>query len=101
MARIVFDAESDRELRSPQFTNTTQQLEESLMKRLSCLIMLALGCLLAAAPVYAQSELKVTFTVPFSFTAGTAQLPAGSYSITEDDTGHAVIFPARGGKTSA
>ena len=68
------------------------------MKRSYCLIILALAFLLATAPGYAQSETRVTFTAPFTFTAGAVQLPPGSYTISQDDTGHALIFPTRGGR---
>jgi hypothetical protein len=67
------------------------------MKRLYSILILALVCLLAAAPSYAQSELKVKFSVSFPFIAGTAAMPAGSYTITEDVSGHALIYPAKGG----
>ncbi len=67
------------------------------MKRLYSLLILALFCLLATAPSYAQSDLKVKFSVSFPFIAGTASMPAGSYTITEDVSGHAVIYPAQGG----
>ena len=71
------------------------------MKRSYCLVILALAVLLAAAPGYTQSETRVTFTAPFAFTAGAAQLPPGSYTISRDETGHALIFPATGGKSAA
>jgi hypothetical protein len=66
------------------------------MKRPYYLFMLALLCLLAAGPSYAQSSLRVNFQVPFAFMAGTALMPAGAYVITEDESGHALIFPADG-----
>ena len=71
------------------------------MKCSYCLIILVLALLLGASPGYTQSETRVTFTVPFSFTAGTAQLPAGSYNIVQDNTGHALIFPAQGRSSAA
>jgi hypothetical protein len=67
------------------------------MKRSFYLLMLALVCLLAAAPSYAQSDIKVKFSVSFPFLAGAAAMPAGSYTITEDVSGHAMIYPAQGG----
>jgi hypothetical protein len=72
-----------------------------LKKRSCCLVILALALLSAAAPGYTQSETRVTFTTPFTFVAGAAQLPPGSYTISQDDGGHALIFPARGGKSAA
>ncbi len=71
------------------------------MKRSYYLLMLALACLLMAAPSYAQSDVKVTFHTSFSFTAGTAVLPAGEYTITEGESGHALIFRAEGGHSAA
>lgn len=72
------------------------------MKRSYCLIILALACLLTAAPIYAQSETRVTFTAPFTFIAGASQMPAGRYIILQDGFGHATIHPAQpGGKSAA
>ena len=72
------------------------------MKRSYCLIILALACLLSAAPIYAQSEARVTFVAPFSFIAGASQMPAGSYIIMQDGYGHATIHPTQpGGKSAA
>ena len=65
------------------------------MKRSYYLLMIALACLLAA-PSYAQT-VKVTFHVAFAFVAGGAEMPAGAYSITEDENGHALILAAQGG----
>ena len=71
------------------------------MKRSFYLLMLALVCLLAAAPSYAQSDLKVTFSVSFPFTAGAAPMPAGSYTLTTDVSGHGLIYPSQGGRGAA
>jgi hypothetical protein len=68
------------------------------MKRSYYLLMLALVCLLTAAPSYAQRQVKVTFTVSFPFTAGATVMPAGAYAITEDNNGQAMIIPAAGGR---
>jgi hypothetical protein len=70
------------------------------MKRSYCLLMLALVCLLAAAPSYAQSDVKVTFSVSFPFIAGAAAMPAGSYAITQDASGRALIYPSHGGRSA-
>ena len=71
------------------------------MKRLFYLLMLALVSLLAVAPAYAQSDLRVTFTVSFPFTAGAAAMPAGSYTISTDMNGHGLIYPTQGGRSAA
>ena len=71
------------------------------MKRSLYLLILALFCLLAAAPSYSQSDLRVTFTVSFPFNAGAAAMPAGSYTISTDMNGHGLIYPTQGGRTAA
>lgn len=71
------------------------------MKRLYCLFIAALICLIAAAPSYSQSDLRVTFTVAFLFTAGSATMPAGSYAITTDMNGHGLIYSTQGGRSAA
>src|SRR5215469_12156998 len=71
------------------------------MKRSFYLLMLALVCLLAAAAGYAQSDLRVVFTVSFPFTAGAAEMPAGSYMISTDMNGHGLVYPTRGGRSAA
>ena len=71
------------------------------MKRSFYLLMLAMVCLLAAAPSYAQGDLRVTFTVAFPFTAGAAAMPAGSYMISTDMNGHGLIYPTQGGRSAA
>jgi hypothetical protein len=71
------------------------------MKRSFYLLMLALVCLLAAAPGYAQSDLRVVFTVSFPFTAGAAAMPAGSYTISTVMNGHGLIYPTQGGPRAA
>ena len=45
--------------------------------------------LLAGAPA-AQAQDKVVATVPFSFMVGKVQLPAGDYTIAEEDGGNVV-----------
>ena len=41
--------------------------------------------LLSAIPAVAQIENRVTFQAPFAFYAGNAKLPAGSYTVTQQD----------------
>jgi hypothetical protein len=69
------------------------------MKRSYYLLTIALACLFAA-PSYAQT-VKVTFHVAFPFTAGGAEMPAGAYSISEDENGHALILSSQGGHAAA
>src|SRR5262249_2026670 len=73
----------------------------SHMKRSFYLLTLASAYLLAAATSWATSDVRLRFHVSFPFMAGSAALPAGSYTITEDASGHAFIFPAQGGKRAA
>jgi hypothetical protein len=44
-------------------------------------IALAVGGILFALSAFAQFEHKLTTSVPFAFTAGTKQFPAGDYSV--------------------
>jgi hypothetical protein len=46
---------------------------------------LSLLTLLAAAPVFAERPLKAT--IPFDFTVGSKQMPAGEYTVTFDHPG--------------
>lgn len=56
-----------------------------------------LTLMLAAAPaaLRAESNLKVVFTAPFSFIAGSRTLPAGAYQVTESDN-HVLMIQAIG-----
>jgi hypothetical protein len=71
------------------------------MKRSFYLLMLALACLLMAAPTYAQTDMRVSFHASFPFNAGGMQMPAGDYVITADAGGHAYIFPEHSGRRAA
>ena len=42
-------------------------------------------CLLSAIPAMAQLTGTLTFQAPFAFYAGNAKLPAGSYTVTQQD----------------
>lgn len=61
------------------------------MKRMYCVLLFAMICLLPASPSFAQSELKVTFHTSFAFGAGAAVLSAGSYSLNEMGNGTAIL----------
>ncbi len=68
------------------------------MKRLLSLLAPTLFCLfLSAGPSYAQGGVRITFRVSFPFTAGTATMPAGAYTISQDENGHAIIAAENGG----
>jgi hypothetical protein len=53
--------------------------------RIPLLFPLAIGLLLAAAPGFAQADLKAS--VPFGFYAGNNGLPAGTYKLDLDNSG--------------
>jgi len=53
------------------------------MKRALCLAITALAIGLATCPQAQSYNLKLTYRIPFSFTADTAEFPAGEYEVTE------------------
>jgi hypothetical protein len=56
----------------------------------------ALGVSLAGVPAFAGESLRVS--VPFAFTAGKTSLPAGDYTVYEDEDNH--LLTIRGDKGS-
>jgi hypothetical protein len=48
-------------------------------------VLMSTLCLLSAIPAIAQIETKLTFQAPFTFYAGNAKLPAGSYTVTQPE----------------
>ncbi|HEX3877902.1 MAG TPA: hypothetical protein VHW24_13005 [Bryobacteraceae bacterium] len=70
------------------------------MKRSLYLVLLVFVCLLAIAPIHAQSDVRVTFHTSFPFKAGMAEMPAGSYSIMQEESGRMLLHPAAGGRGS-
>lgn len=65
-------------------------------------LMLALLAGIAAVPAMAQTEYRVEFSSPFTFTAGLATLPAGSYTITKQgDTSGIYAISSRTSAASA
>ena len=48
-------------------------------------VLLSMLCLLSAIPAMAQVDNRLTFQAPFAFYAGNAKLPAGSYTVTQQD----------------
>jgi hypothetical protein len=55
-----------------------------------------LGLAVAAFPVFAQSRHHIQVQVPFAFTAGSTEFPAGSYIIDETTTGILSISSSNG-----
>jgi hypothetical protein len=56
----------------------------------------AIGVTTAAVPAFCADPETLRVTVPFAFTAGTASLPAGDYTILEGDSHTVMIRGARG-----
>jgi hypothetical protein len=48
-------------------------------------VLMSMLCLLSAIPAMAQIDNGLTFQAPFTFYAGNAKLPAGSYTVTQPD----------------
>ena len=48
-------------------------------------VLMSMLCLLSAIPAMAQVDNKLTFQAPFAFYAGNAKLPAGGYTVTQQD----------------
>jgi hypothetical protein len=60
-------------------------LKESIMKRILWLIVATFAICLTTLTTYAQSSLKLRFSVPFAFTSGNTVFPAGEYEVTQAD----------------
>jgi len=58
-------------------------------------------CLLAAAataaPAFAEEMGQVKVTIPFAFRAGTVNLPAGEYTVVEENAGGLFLIEGRQG----
>lgn len=48
-------------------------------------VLMSMLCLLSAIPAMAQVDNRMTFQAPFAFYAGNAKLPAGDYTVTQQD----------------
>jgi hypothetical protein len=48
-------------------------------------VLMSILCLLSVIPAMAQINNRLTFQAPFTFYAGNAKLPAGSYTVTQPD----------------
>ena len=66
-------------------------MAKQMIKTLSMLMLLAVVALATAAAVSAQSARRVVATVPFSFTVGDKQMPAGTYSVQPTSTGSGIM----------
>jgi hypothetical protein len=70
-----------------------------LFRKLSVLIGILLT--LAAIPALAQTDNEVTFQAPFAFYAGDVAMPAGSYTLTSDDSTKVLFINGEDGSHSA
>ena len=63
------------------------------MKSLSKVVLsMALTCLVSAIPASAQIINGLDFTTSFPFYVGNAQMPAGSYKVTQSDTDDSILL---------
>ena len=63
------------------------------MKTLKTLLqVIGIGTVLAAAPMFAQSSVRVRMEIPYTFQAGNLQMPPGEYVIKADSNSAALWF---------
>src|SRR6266849_10595001 len=71
----------------------------NLFKKLTMLM--SILCLLSVIPAMAQIDNRLTFQAPFTFYAGLAKLPAGSYTVTQpDDNAELLLIESADGSHS-
>jgi len=64
-------------------------------------VLMSMLCLLSAIPAMAQIDNGLTFRAPFTFYAGNAKLPAGSYTVTQaDDNADLLLIESADGSHS-
>ena len=64
-------------------------------------VLMSMLCLLSAIPAIAQIDNRLTFQAPFTFYAGNAKLPAGSYTVTQpDDNAELLLIESADGSHS-
>ena len=64
-------------------------------------VFMSMLCLLSATPAMAQIDNRLTFQAPFTFYAGLAKLPAGSYTVTQaDDNADLLLIESADGSHS-
>ena len=64
-------------------------------------VFMSMLCLLSAIPAMAQVDNRLTFQAPFTFYAGYAKLPAGSYTVTQpDDSADLLLIESADGSHS-
>ena len=66
-------------------------MAKQMIKTLSMLMLLAVVALATAAAVSAQSSRRVVATIPFSFTVGDKDMPAGTYGVAPTTVGSGIL----------
>ena len=64
-------------------------------------VLLCMLFTLSAIPAMAQTDNEVTFQAPFAFYAGDVAMPAGSYTLTSDDSTKVLFIHSKDGSHSA
>jgi hypothetical protein len=64
-------------------------------------VFMSMICVLSVIPAMAQVDNRLTFQAPFTFYAGNAKLPAGSYTVAQpDDNGDLLLIKSADGSHS-
>ena len=66
-------------------------------KKTSLIVLCLLAAAASVAPAFADELGQVKVTVPFAFRAGTVNLPAGDYTIVEENAGGLFLIEGRAG----
>ncbi len=66
-------------------------------KKTSLLGLCLLAVAASAAPAFAEDLGQVKVTIPFAFRAGTVNLPAGDYTVVEENAGGLFLLEGRSG----
>ncbi len=64
-------------------------------------VLMSMLFLLSAIPAMAQTDNALTFKAPFAFHAGDAMMPAGTYTMTPDDSTKILLIKSEDGSHSA
>ena len=66
-------------------------------KKTSLLVLCLLAVAASVAPAFADDLGQVKVTIPFAFRAGTVNLPAGDYTVVEENAGGLFLIEGRSG----
>ena len=64
-------------------------------KKISILVLCLLAVATSIAPAFAEDVSQVKVTIPFAFRAGTVNLPAGEYTIIEENSEGLFLIESR------